>query len=112
MSGSNLAGEVINWLGRAQQISILLLVVLFLVSSLGVIYSSHMTRQMYRSLQTLQSNQDDLDSEYEKLILEQSAWADYTRVDQLAREELKMIAPLPKDLVVVRFGHANQTEGQ
>ena len=112
MFGSNLVGEIIAWLGRAQQVSILFVAVLFLVSAFGVVYSAHMTRQMYGSLQTLQSDQDDLDNEYGKLILEQSAWADYTRVEQLAREELKMIAPLAKDLVVVRSGRAKQAGGR
>lgn len=111
MLGSNLGGEIINWLGRVQQMSILFAAGLFLVSAFAVVYSAHMTRQMYGSLQTLQSRQDDLDSEYEKLLLEQSAWADYNRVDRLAREELKMMAPLTKDFVIVRSGHAGQPGG-
>ena len=40
------------------------------------------------SLQTEQHASDTLDSEYEKLLLEQSVWAGYNRVDQLARETL------------------------
>lgn len=111
MFGPNLGREIISWLGRVQQISILSAGVLFLVSALGVVYSAHTTRQMYGSLQTLQSNQDDLDSEYEKLLLEQSAWANYTRVEQLAREELKMIAPLAKDLVLVGSDRTGQNGG-
>jgi cell division protein FtsL len=104
MPGSGLAGEIFDWLGRSQQILVLLAVVLFLVSAIGVVYSAHMTRQLYGSMQVLQSDQDDLDSEYEKLLLEQSAWADYTRVDQLAREELNMTPPSPKDFVLVHSG--------
>jgi cell division protein FtsL len=45
---------------------------------------------------------DNLDSEYEKLLLEQSAWADYTRVDRVSRDELGMKPPLAKNMVIVK----------
>jgi cell division protein FtsL len=102
MPSAMLLKEVCAWLRQFEQLSVVAVVLLLLVSSIGVIYSSHMTRQMYRSLQVLQQDQDDLDSEYEKLLLEQSAWADYTRVDQLAREELNMSAPANQNLFIVR----------
>lgn len=102
MFKSLLITEICIWLYHKQYLIVALILVLFLSSSIGVVYSAHMTRQMYSSLQSLQREQDDLENEYEKLLLEQSAWADYTRVDQLAREELKMIAPSAEDLVLVR----------
>ena len=68
------------------------LVLVFLISALAVIYASHATRARYASLQTEQHTSDTLD-EYEKLLLEQSVWAGYNRVDQLARETLQMHSP-------------------
>ncbi len=102
MFRSFLVGNLLVWLSRIQHLTIILIIFVFLGSSIGVIYSAHLTRQMYAELQTLQSDQDDLDSEYEKLLLEQSAWADYTRVDQLAREELAMTIPSRQNLIVVK----------
>ena len=96
-----IVGELLVWLGRLEHLAVVFIVVVFIGSSVGVIYSAHMTRVLYSGMQKLQSNQDDLDSEYEKLLLEQSAWADYTRVDQIAREELGMTAPAPENLIVV-----------
>ena len=78
------------------------LVVVFLISALAVIYASHATRARYASLQTEQHASDTLDSEYEKLLLEQSVWAGYNRVDQLARETLQMRSPDQTNLLVVR----------
>jgi cell division protein FtsL len=49
----------------------------------------------------LGQERDNLDSEYEKLLLEQSAWADYSRIDQVSREQLHMLAPTSKSIVVV-----------
>ncbi|XOV87295.1 MAG: cell division protein FtsL [Pseudomonadota bacterium] len=93
-----LAVFVSDW----HQLSVGLLLGLVFLSALGVVYSSHQTRQLYSALQEQQRQQDYLDSEYEKLLLEQSAWADYTRVDQLSREELNMLSPDPTSIVVVR----------
>lgn len=74
----------------------------FLVSSaLAVIASSHQTRNMYREIQMLQQEQDNLQSEYEKLLLEQSALANNGRVYQVARGELNMIPPALSKIVLV-----------
>jgi cell division protein FtsL len=102
MPSTILIREMFAWLRRFEQLSVATAVLLLSVSAIAVVYSSHMTRQMYRNLQVLHQDQDDLDSEYEKLLLEQSAWADYTRVDQLAREELNMSPPAKKNLYIVR----------
>ena len=102
MPSTILIKEVFAWLRQFEQLSVAVVVLLLLASSIGVVYSSHMTRQMYRSLQVLQQDQDDLDSEFAKLLLEQSAWADYTRVDQLAREELNMSPPVKENLFIIR----------
>jgi cell division protein FtsL len=45
---------------------------------------------------------DDLEHEYEKLLLERAAWTDYTRLNRLARDELEMIAPDILEVVVLR----------
>ena len=75
---------------------------LVVVSALGVAWSAHETRNMYRDLQLLEKDHDDLEHEYEKLLLEQSAWADYTRLNELARDKLAMSPPDSEDLVVLR----------
>lgn len=94
--------RTVQWLTAWNQLGVMLLAAVVVSSALAVIYSAHMTRQMYAQLQSLQKEQDDLDSQYEKLLLEQSAWADFARVDQVAREDLGMKEPGSKDLVIVR----------
>ena len=93
--------EVISWLVRPRQITTLLLSAGLVTSALSVAYSAHQTRNMYRDLQQLEKDFDDLEHEYEKLLLEQSAWADYTRLDQLAQDKLAMAAPAPDTTVVL-----------
>lgn len=94
--------RLLAWLIAWPQLSVLLLVAVLVGSALGVIYSAHETRHLYAQMQTLHDERDFLDSEYEKLLLEQGAWADYSRVDQLSRSELNMASPDADKIVVVQ----------
>jgi cell division protein FtsL len=91
-----------RWLFSSRPMGSSLLCGLLIVSSLGVAYASHQTRNMYRDLQQLQIDHDEIEHEYEKLLLERSAWADYTRLNGLARDKLQMTAPETSDMVVLR----------
>lgn len=93
---------LIAWLCSPRQLLGGLLSFLLVTSALSVAYTSHQTRNMYRDLQRLEKDHDDLEHEYEMLLLEQSAHADYTRLDQLAHDKLAMTAPTPIDTVVIQ----------
>lgn len=93
---------MITWFFTPKPMFGAVLTSLFVVSALGVAYSAHETRNMYRDLQQLEKDHDDLEHEYEKLLLEQSAWADYTRLNELALKDLEMQVPETKDMVVLR----------
>lgn len=94
--------KLVVWLLAWRQLSVVLLIVLAVISSLGVVYTAHETRATYAQLQNLQETRDSLESRYDKLLLEQSAWSDYSRVDQISRNQLKMSSPKLDDIVVVK----------
>ena len=94
--------QLMRWFFSMRPMAGSLLCGLLVVSALGVAYSSHQTRNMYRDLQQLEKDHDDLEHEYEKLLLEQSAWADYTRLNELAQDKLEMAAPEISEMVVLR----------
>ena len=99
--GKNLTVNTILWMLKWRQLTVGLLLALVLVSAIGVSLSAHMTRQLFASMQSANLKSDELDSEYEKLLLEQSAWSGYSRLDRLAREELHMKIPLTQNMVIV-----------
>ena len=101
MIADSLLFRTLSWLLAWKQLLISALIGLLVVSSLAVALSAHETRQLYSQLQVLGQERDNLDSEYEKLLLEQSAWAAYSRIDQVSREQLHMLAPTSKSIVVV-----------
>jgi cell division protein FtsL len=89
------------WMADWSRLAVFALGALVVLSAMAVIYSAHATRSLYAELQAVEKNRDYLDSEYEKLLLEQGAWAGYSRVDQVSHEELKMSSPEAADIVVV-----------
>jgi cell division protein FtsL len=85
-----------------ETVLLIILFVLLLTSSLGVIYSKHLSRQGFAQLQTLQRERDALHVEWTQLLLEQGALATHARVDRIARDTLHMTLPLSKQVEVIR----------
>ncbi len=81
---------------------LLLLLLAVIVSAIGVVYAHQQNRLQFAELARLGGERDDLNFEYGRLQLEQSTWADNNRIDQIAREKLGMLSPLPAATVVVR----------
>lgn len=72
---------------------VLLLMVLFIANvatGVGVVYSKHAMRKSFIELQSMQYNFDELQIEWGRFQLEQSAWATHGRVEKIAREKLNM----------------------
>lgn len=76
--------------------------ILIFMSSMGVIYSKHISRQLFAQLQSLQNKRDELHVEWSQLLLEQGTWATDVRVERVAREHLNMVVPEPDTVVVLR----------
>lgn len=81
-------------------VMIVLLVVL-IISSLGVVYSSHYSRQLFHELKLQKQQRDDLETEWGQLLLEQSALSAHTRVERVAEQYLNMQIPESKDIELV-----------
>lgn len=72
-----------------------------LLSALGVVYSKHRSRELFKELQVLVAQRDDLNIEWGRLMLEQSTWATPSRVEKVARERLGMKVPSSEQVVIV-----------
>jgi cell division protein FtsL len=71
-------------------------------TSLGVIYAKHEARNRFYELQQLIRVRDDLDIEWGQLQIEQSTLARHGRVEQAARDQLRMTIPQASDLRIVQ----------
>lgn len=77
------------------------LVLAVVVSSIGVIYSTYLSRQLFNETQRLQRGEWSLEEERERLLLEQSTWASHERVSDIAASKLDMVSPDPVTIKVV-----------
>jgi cell division protein FtsL len=85
------------------QILILFLVLLADVSSaLGVVHTRHQSRLLAVELGVLEAQQDEGLAEWSRLQIEQGWLADASRIEQTAREVLKMQQPDETQILVVR----------
>lgn len=93
---------VMTHLLTRKQLVVFLLLLAVLMSSLGVIYATQMTRVFHAGYQRNLIEQDHLQMEKGQLLLERSALMVQARVQQIAEKKLGMILPDHQSFVVVR----------
>lgn len=76
-----------------QTLTIMVFVAATLASAVGVVQAKHKNRALQGELQQLRVEQDRLDTEWAQLQLEESAWANHGRIEQIARKRLGMRDP-------------------
>lgn len=84
------------------ELRILLMVFLLLISALGVVYVKDINRRLFITYHKLQIQNEQLESDRNKLLLEQSAWAAQARVQVVAQQQLQMQVPLSSDVQVIK----------
>ena len=91
---------------RKAQTYILLLSLVFLAGLVAsaqlVIYSSFEKRALVNELHQMNQQRDAMQEEWGQLLLEQSAWSAYSRVESLVSNELQMRVPIATDVIMAR----------
>lgn len=77
------------------------LAVLVVLSGFANILLRHQHRLMFNALQTQQQQRDELNTEWQQLLLEQSTWSFQHFVEKKARDKLDMVFPESIDRLVV-----------
>ncbi|MEZ5458711.1 MAG: cell division protein FtsL [Steroidobacteraceae bacterium] len=70
-------------------------------SAAGAIYSKHRARELFLELERLNRARDELEIDWGRLQLEQSAWSTHAFVESVATQKLKMTTPRPAEIEVV-----------
>lgn len=86
---------------RAPWILVVLALLLVSATALAVVYSSFEARRLIAQHQQLLNEKNAMQVEWGQLLLEQSTWGSYNRVEQLAGSKLKMRVPSPNEIVMV-----------
>jgi len=78
------------------------LILVLLISALAVIYSKYQSRLIFIEIQKQERALDQYEVEWGQLQLELTTLAEQNRVEQVAREQLKLMMPLREKIVYIK----------
>lgn len=78
------------------------LILVLLISALFVIYSKYHSRLIFIEIQKQERALDQYEVEWGQLQLELTTLAEQNRVEQVAREQLKLVMPLREKIVYIK----------
>jgi cell division protein FtsL len=78
------------------------LVLVMVLTALGVVYSSHISRELFAEQALLQERNDQLQLEWAQLLLEQSAFTSPGQIESVAAQELDMVLPDVRNIELVK----------
>ncbi|MDO9423457.1 MAG: cell division protein FtsL [Methylobacter sp.] len=78
------------------------LILVLLVSALAVIYSKYQSRLIFIDIQKQERALDQYEVEWGQLQLELTTLAEQNRVEQVAREQLKLVMPLREKIIYIK----------
>ena len=79
----------------------LVLVAVLIACALSVVSARHQARKLFMALQAQQARARALDVEWGQLQLEIATWLMHNRVEEVARERLRMAIPDPRHIYVL-----------
>lgn len=87
---------IVRYLGIGGMLLVLLL------SALAVIYSKYHSRLIFIEIQKQERALDQYEVEWGQLQLELTTLAEQNRVEQVAREQLKLVMPLRERIIYIK----------
>lgn len=81
---------------------ILIMLLVVLLSALAFIYVKDLNRRLFIDYQQEQHQAEMLQTDANKLLLEQSAWSSQARVQQIAETQMDMQIPATKDVIMIK----------
>ncbi|KOO02442.1 cell division protein FtsL [Vibrio nereis] len=81
----------------------LVLLVLIFSSAMGVVFTTHHTRQAVTEKDQALVERERLDNEWRNLLLEETALAEHSRVQAVAKQDLEMKRPESDKEVIIHL---------
>ncbi|EGA69935.1 cell division protein FtsL [Vibrio sinaloensis DSM 21326] len=81
----------------------LVLLVLIFASAMGVVFTTHHTRQAITEKDQALMERERLDNEWRNLLLEETALAEHSRVQAVAKQDLEMTRPDSDKEVIIQL---------
>jgi cell division protein FtsL len=78
------------------------LILVLLISALTVIYSKYQSRLIFIEIQKQERELDQYEVEWGQLQLELTTLAEQNRVEQVAREQLRLVMPVREKIIYIK----------
>ncbi|CAK4069364.1 MULTISPECIES: cell division protein FtsL [Vibrio] len=101
-SAPNLAKIIALDLITVGRVPLVLLVLIF-ASAMGVVFTTHHTRQAITEKDQALMERERLDNEWRNLLLEETALAEHSRVQAVAKQDLEMMRPESDKEVIIQL---------
>ncbi|WGW00814.1 cell division protein FtsL [Vibrio sp. YMD68] len=98
----NLAKLIVTDLLGVGRLPLLMLILIF-ISAMGVVFITHHSRQSISDKNTMLIYREQLANEWRNLILEETALAEHSRVQTMAKQELEMRRPDADKEVIINL---------
>ncbi len=86
----------------SEHMAVILMIIAIVISAMAVVYSKHQSRVEFVALQKLERQRDNLNEEWERLLIEQSTWARPDHIEKRAKLDLKMAVPTADQIRVIQ----------
>ncbi|MFI3188035.1 cell division protein FtsL [Crenothrix sp. D3] len=81
---------------------VIILSVVLLMTALAVIYSKYNSRLIFIDIQKQERELDQREVEWGQTQLELTTFAEQNRVEQVARQKLKLVLPLHEKIIYIK----------
>ena len=86
---------------RQSSLLVLVFAVVCVLSAIALVYTKHESRKLFVELEQLTQERDELNIEWGQLQIEQSTWAQHARIEQVAFDDLSLVRPDAKEILVI-----------
>ncbi|VAW72348.1 hypothetical protein MNBD_GAMMA12-1738 [hydrothermal vent metagenome] len=87
---------------KRYHLTLVVVIAFLMMTSMGLIYVKHQSRNFFSELEILKNKQHKLDESWGRLMLEQSVLLSHDMVERVARQTLRMQQPVDKQLIVIK----------
>ena len=85
----------------------MVLAIVVLVSAVAVVHAKYRSRVLFGELQKLDAQADEVDIEWERLLIEHGAWGTPAHIEASARKKLKMRMPRAEEVIIIKGRHGS-----
>jgi len=84
---------------------LMVLAIVVLVSAVAVVHAKYRSRVLFGELQNLDAQADEVDIEWERLLIEHGAWGTPAHIEVSARKKLNMRMPRAEEVIIIKGRH-------